>query len=777
MRYLLFLFLCLFSVARAQTGSVKGFVYDKRSSEVLPYTVVYLEGTAYGAQTDLNGYYSIPQVPAGTYSVATSSLGYDTARAQVTIVADQVATQSLYLSTLGIQLREARVSATQQEQLTRIKAGVTTITPRDMKLLPSTGGEPDIAQFLQMTPGVVFTGDQGGQLYLRGGSPTQTLILLDGVTIYNPFHSIGLYSVFETEAIRSADVQTAGFGAEYGNRTSAVLDIRTRDGNKNRFSGRFSASPIMVRGLFEGPIVKPKTEGGGSTTFLLSVKHSYLEQTAKSFYGGFGEPFESGLPYTFTDLFGKVTLSASNGSKLNVFGFNFLDNARVLNPQTDATVADFNWRASGGGATFVVTPGGSAALISGRFAYSDYAIDYNEANFRPRSSGIDGFESAINFTYFLPKFSQLQYGVEVSGFHTDLDYANRGGAVTTLNRRNTLASLFVTYRKNFAQKFVLEPGLRVQYYSAINVISPEPRLGVKYNLTPSIRLKAAAGYYTQNLMSTKSDRDIVNFFTGFLLSPSQQIQDEDGANVDANILAAVHGVAGLEVDINRVSINLEPWYKRFTRAIELNRAKARSSDPDYAAGRGEAHGVDLLVRYNLRRVYFWGTASYQAVTNTFQVPVSFTPSGVLTEQQTYATPFDRRLNLNLLGAYTAGKARDWEISLRYNLGSPFPFTQTQGFFEDLNLTTSGLNTNYVQQNGNLGLLYSNTINGGRLSYYHRVDLSVRKRFTFSENSTLEATAAVTNATNRSNIFYVDRITNERVYQLPLFPSLAVAFNF
>lgn len=777
MRILAFLLVLVSAAATAQTGSVKGFVYDRRTSEVLPYTLVFLEGTSLGAQTDLNGYYSIPQVPPGSYTVVTMSLGYDTARAQINVVTNEVVTQALYLTPLGVQLREAAVSARRQEQLTQIKAGVTTITPRDMKALPSTGGEPDIAQFLQMTPGVVFTGDQGGQLYLRGGSPTQTLILLDGVTIYNPFHSIGLYSVFETDAIRSADVQTAGFGAEYGNRTSAVLDIRTRDGNKNRLSGRFSASPIMARGLLEGPIIRPKTEGGGSTTFLLSAKHSYLEQTAKSLYGGFGEPFESGLPYSFTDLFGKVTFSAANGSRLNLFGFNFLDQARVLNPQTDATVADFGWRASGGGATFVVTPGGSSALISGRFAYSDYGIDYNETNFRPRSSGIDGFESAINFTYFLPRFSQLQYGLEVSGFHTDLDYANRGGATTTLDRRNTLASLFVTYRKNFNQKLVMEPGLRVQYYSAINVVSPEPRLGLKYNITPSVRIKAATGYYTQNLISTKSDRDIVNFFTGFLLSPGQQIQDEEGQTVGANVLAALHGVAGVEVDINRVSINLEPWYKRFTRAIELNRTKALSSDADYQAGRGEAYGVDLLVRYNVRRVYFWGTASYQKVTNTFRVPLSFTPSGVITEQQTYATPFDRRLNLNLLGSYTAGRQRDWEFSVRYNLGSPFPFTQTQGFFEDLNLSSGGVNTNYLQQNGNLGLLYSSTINGGRLSYYHRVDISARKRFTFSENTNLEATAAVTNALNRNNIFYVDRVTNERVYQLPLFPSLAVAFNF
>jgi hypothetical protein len=138
-----------------------------------------------------------------------------------------------------------------------------------------------LAQYLQVTPGVTFTGDQGGQLYIRGGSPVQTGILLDGITIYNPFHSIGLYSVFETDAIRSADVYTAGFNATYGNRSSAILDIHTKDGNNQRLSGTVSASPIMVRGMLEGPLMKQKKAEGGSSTFLISAKHSYLSQTSK----------------------------------------------------------------------------------------------------------------------------------------------------------------------------------------------------------------------------------------------------------------------------------------------------------------------------------------------------------------------------------------------------------------------------------------------------------------------------------------------------------------
>ena len=150
------------------------------------------------------------------------------------------------MATRNVRWKDVEISARKKEKTTKVNVGTTTITPTEIKILPSAGGEPDIAQYLQVLPGVIFTGDQGGQLYIRGGSPTQTGILLDGVTIYNPFHSIGLYSVFETDAIRSVDVTSSGFGAQYGNRTSAIVDIRTKDGNKNRLSGKLSASPIMA---------------------------------------------------------------------------------------------------------------------------------------------------------------------------------------------------------------------------------------------------------------------------------------------------------------------------------------------------------------------------------------------------------------------------------------------------------------------------------------------------------------------------------------------------
>lgn len=779
------------TVFAQNTGSIKGFVYDKETGEPMLYTNVVLLGTKIGVQTDVNGYFSITQVPPGTYTLFSTLIGYDSAKVSVTVKKGDVISKKLFIKRQSLSLGAVQISARKTEKITQVQAGVTSVTPREMKLLPSSGGEPDIAQYLQVVPGVIFTGDQGGQLYIRGGSPTQTGILLDGVTIYNPFHSIGLYSVFETDAIRNVDVQTAGFNAQYGNRTSAIVDVTTKDGNKNRLAGKLSASPIMVRGLLEGPLSKPKTPGGASTTFLLSVKHSYLDQTSKSIYGGFGEPFKSGLPYSFTDLYGKITFNADNGSKLNLFGFNFDDRAQILGTDSNSNVtnADFHWKATGAGATFVISPSSSSALIKGRFAYSKYLIDYNEANFAPRSSGIDGFEGAIDFTYYFPGYSQLNYGIEVSGLHTSLDYTNQLGNATTLDRRNTLGSVFATFRKNFGSKFIFEPGFRLQYYSAISAFSPEPRLGMKYNISKNVRLKAAGGIYSQNILSTKSDRDIVNFFTGFVLSPDQAIYNTDGERVQTNLQRAYHGLIGLEVDIKNVEFNLEPWYKNFNQNIQLSRIKINPSDPDFLAGTGLAYGIDLSARYKKNRLYLWGVVSYQQityetivldgnkVTNAYNSNGSYVGVTGVTKVESYPPPFDRRINMNFLASYTAGKDKDWDLSLRFNLGSPFPFTQTQGFYEQLGLATNGVNTNVNNQNGTIGILYDDNLNGGRLSYYHRLDISARKRFDLTEHSNLETTLSVSNVYNRNNIFYINRLDNTRVYQLPIFPSLNLTWNF
>ena len=756
--------------AQGHNGTIKGFVNDKKTGEPMIYTNVRITNANTGVQTDVNGYFSI-SLPAGSYTLITTTIGYDSSVLTVNLLPDAVVSKKILLSPKETALKEVEVSSRKTEKLTQIGTGVTTISPRELKLLPSAGGEPDLAQYLQVIPGVVFTGDQGGQLYIRGGSPAQTGIYLDGITIYNPFHSIGLFSVFETEAIRNVDVYTAGFDAQYGNRTSAIVDVHTKDGNKNEIAGVVSVSPIMTRVLLDGPIYKSKKDDGSGITFLVTAKTSYLDQTSKSLYSSFGEPFSSGLPYSFTDAFAKVTFNGGNGSKLSVFGFNFNDQAKLLNDSTYSSIANYHWQATGAGATFILSPGNSSSLIDGKVAFSNYNISLSQVNTPPdtlpQTSTIGGFEAAINFTNFLPNYSQLKYGMEVSGLHTSLSYYEAPGITTTADGQSTMAALYVLYRHNFNDKFIFEPSFRLQYYSELQKFAPQPRIGIKYNITEHVRLKAAAGVYDQNIISTKSDQDIVNLFTGFVLSPNESIKDPYGNYVKSNLQTAYHGIGGIEVDINKVELNLEPWVKYFGQVDELNRNKLYETDPDFVAATGLANGVDLSAKYNYQRTYLYVVAGYQNV--------NYTSTDSKGNVQTYPTPFDTRFNGNIIAAYTAGKKKDWDFSARFNIHSPFPFTQTQGFYEGNSITS--LDNKPTSGNGPLQTLYASQINGGRLSWYHRMDISAKKRFKTSRKTTLDATFAITNVYDRQNVFYVNRITNVIIYQLPLFPSLNLTWSF
>ncbi|MEO1437651.1 MAG: TonB-dependent receptor, partial [Bacteroidota bacterium] len=303
-----FLFILGFGqIAFAQEGDVRGFVYDKENGEPILFANVYLGGTTYGATTDINGFFNIAKVPVGDYILICEYVGYDSTGVAVTVEGGKITNQSLYLSESATDLGVVDVTAAKEEARSDVRVSVTTITPKQIKSIPGTGGEADLAQYLQILPGVIFTGDQGGQLYIRGGSPIQNRILLDGMTIYNPFHSIGFFSVFETETIRNVDVLSGGFGADHGGRISSIIDITTRDGNKKRLSGIVGANPFQAKVILEGPLVKLDEEGGTSASFLITGKHSYLDQTSEALYSYVDS---AGLPYQYTDIYGKVSLTS-----------------------------------------------------------------------------------------------------------------------------------------------------------------------------------------------------------------------------------------------------------------------------------------------------------------------------------------------------------------------------------------------------------------------------------------------------------------------------------
>jgi hypothetical protein len=685
-----------------------------------------------------------------------------------------VLTKNLFLESKVIALQSAEISADREEQTTQVRTSVETIRPADIKRIPSFGGAPDLVQALQVLPGFVSTGDQGGQLYIRGGSPIQNKVLLDGMLIYNAFHSIGLFSVFDSDALANADVYTGAFSAKYGGRISSVMDIRTRDGNMRQTEGKVGASPFGAKVLVHGPLRSMNKDRTGGISYLLSVKHSYLEQSSQYFY-----PYidDGRLPFGFTDGYGKVTFGGGDGSKFNLFGFGFNDNASVLDDSTGTPFAQYGWRNVGGGGTFTVVPPGSSVLMNGHFAMSNYRINFEEEGSADRYSEVQGFNFGLDFKYVLGE-DNVEYGLEVVGMRTDFQTFNSLQVSVEQQENTTELGGYVDYTMKRGA-WIVQPSMRMQYYSSLARIRPEPRFGVKYKASERLRLKAAAGMYSQNVISANSDRDVVNLFYGFLAGP-QNLQDEirmpDGTDRDIrhSLQTANHVVAGFEFDVTeRLNVNTEGYVKQFTQLTNFNRNKlfpdntTYADEPDafkkdFVVETGRAIGADIVVKYEERETYLWFVYGLGDVDRW---------DGI----RWYDPVFDRRHNVNLVASQGFDQGK-WLVSARWNLGSGLPFTQSQGYYQSPG-TGGGIDGDYLTSNPNQVSIYLAGLNEGRLPAYHRLDLNVKRAWKDVAGGDLELSLGVTNVYDRDNVFYVNRITGQRKNQLPFLPSLGMDWAF
>ena len=742
------------SIAVAQTGSVRGIVYDKNNGEPVGFASVFIKGLNRGVVADINGIFSMNKVPVGDYEIKISFLGYDSLVTPVSVIAGNEKLKRYYLNPSSIELDGFELRADKIISQTETRVSVTTITPKQILRIPSIGGVPDLAQYLQVLPGVVFTGDQGGQLYMRGGTPIQNKVFLDGMIVYNPFHSIGLFSVFDTDILKNVQVYTAGFGAEFGGRVSSIMDVKTRDGNKRRLSGKADISPFAGKLLLEGPFLKQKENKPTSITYLLSLKGSYLEQTSKWFYKYANQ--DGCLPYNYFDGYGKLAVETSNGSRISFFGFSFNDRANFDN------VALYKWNSWGVGTSFLFIPASAKMFIEGTVAVSSYKMNMEEATIPERTSGINTLNIGMDFSYLMQQ-NTLSYGLEILGTWTDYVFANAYGLKTDISSFNSEFGLYLKYKWTL-KKFLIEPGFRLQVFPSESAVSPEPRLAIKYNITDNFRLKFAGGLYAQNIMSASSDRDVVNLFYGFLTVPENIIQDSlNGRVVKNSLQKGQHAVFGIEWEpIKSLSLNIEGYVKNFSQLTNINRYQMFETDEEFILESGLAYGGDINAKWEYKQFYLSAVYSLNFVTRN---------DGVII----YRTHYDRRHNVNLLASYSFGKRKCWTVDARWNYGSGFPFTKTKGFYPQLPYiqTIAG---NIIQVNEELGLALD-TINKGQLPDYHRLDLNIKRKFFFSERCIMEVGAGVTNTYNYHNIFYVNRVTADKVYQLPLLWSVNVNVSF
>jgi hypothetical protein len=760
-------------------STIRGTVVDLNGEPLIGALVLVLETKA-GTYSDAQGLFSIPRIAVGRYNVRVTYLGYDT-------MVQAVETQAGKARTIAFRLKESVIEAATVEiveqavgqiEKTKVNTGVTRINTRDIKAIP-TLGTPDLAQYLQLLPGATFTGDQGGQLYLRGGTPVQNMVLLDGAILYNPFHSIGIFSVFDPDYIREVNVYSGGFAAEFGGRVSSVMDIKSRNGSFTQFGAKVSASSVATTALVEGPIGKTKKKEFAPLSFLASVRYSYLDQVSKGLYRYVNDTL--GIPFNFMDIYGKITVG-NGANHLNLFGFYQQDNVLYGFP------SNVTWQQAGGGLNFQFLPPSTSMIISGNVAYSNYSNGLRVTDERaPRRSSVGGFNMRLNFAFILNSVNQLDFGIQVQGFNTDVLFTNSQGLLSPneANREqsNTEFAMYLKYKQVIRSKkldaqgqritrAVLEPSVRVHYYNNVSAFSFEPRFRAKINFK-RVSLQFSGGGYSQNLNTIFSDRDVVALFQAYLGAPEKA----QGQKFGSPLQYSWHVVGGIQVEaVRNLELNFEGWWKTFTQLTNFNRTRTFQTDPDFIAETGMSYGIDVTAKYTTQHIYAYVSYSFAMNRRTD-----------LVNKFTYAPVFDRNHTINLVGNYRWGDIKHkvtgrfleakWEVSARFTMGSGLPFTLTQGNFEKLGFNSNGSQSNINTQNGQLTTVLADQFNGGRLPYFHRLDLSAKRRFRVGRQGVIEINVNLINTYNRQNIFYYDRVRNARVDQLPIVPTFGASFTW
>ena len=548
------------------------------------------------------------------------------------------------------------------------------------------------------------------------------------------------------------------------------MDITYRDGNRKKFAGKVSASPFLAKMVLEGPMGEKNGDSPRSGSYIFSAKHSLLDYTSKGLYPDVNEG--NGLPFNFTDLYGKMTFSGNGGSKFSAFAFHNMDSVNY-------SIADLNWQSSGGGINFLLVPSSSPIFIRGHVNGSVFETTFSEETQAPRTSSIGGFDLGFDFSYFLKNEGEMNYGFNINGFNTRYTTYNLAQRIIEDENFTTEIGGYYNYRR-VGNRWVLQIGMRVQAYASLNTISPEPRIGAKYNATEKLRFKFSGGRFSQNFTSASSDKDIVNLFNGLLSAPTN-VQDQfvnefgNTRQVNNGLQYAWHAIAGVEVDLGEnITVNLEGYYKYFSQLSNINPNKLYEDiatfemiddvfKKDFIIESGQSLGADLLIKYTKNRLFLWGVYSYG---------YNLRWDGF----NEYFPVFDRRHNINLVGSYIFGKKKDLDFNVRWNLGSGLPFTPTAGFYQSENFS-GGVTSDPITNNSNTVSTLLGTFNSQRLPYYHRLDVTLKKKFKFKNKTIMEVVLSVTNAYNRNNIFYVNRVTNEEIYQFPLLPSFGMSYKF
>ncbi len=727
---------CVPVAAAAQQAAILGIVADSGTGRPLEDVAITLDTggrPAYRTSTDRNGFYQILGISAGTYTLRIRRIGYQGQEQIITLAAGEQRRVSVRLEQTAVALEGIVVTAERGAAVSDL--GRQVVTPADVRLVPALGGSGDLVTYLQILPGVTTTGDRGGQLFVRGGTPADNLVLVDGIPIYQPFHILGFFSVFPADLISSADFFPGGFGARYQGRTSSVLDVHLREGNPHGFRAMASVSPFITEALAEGPV--------GGVTLLASVRRSLVEETSGALLG-------ATQPLTFESQLFKVTTTHRSNDRCSFLALRTADRGRIDPEEQESQVA---WNNLLFGVR-CVTLRRSGQLLEAHWGYTRSGSDAVARGSSRLHSSVYRVQHDLHATSrigLIPVEAGYEIYLEAMSYDaTELISGQTGGRDDVWG-----VSVYAEPTVRVGSRIEVRPGV-------VLVASPraavEPRLRVRWEpFGPSNgALQGALGLYRQYVVGVSDMRDVSSVFVAWMEAPKGEP------------LEVLQGMLGWQQPLGGgLRWSVDGYYKRLTGIPVTVWSAAAQFTTQLARADGKTLGADVRVEYSsphfsgfLGYGYSWTLyeASQREFTTWFGEPV-----------QSYHPPHDRRHQINAILSLDLG---DFTASARWQFGSGLPFTRPIGFDEgfDFARELSKVKTTL----GTTRLLLDKPFTG-RLPLVHRLDLSLTRAFDVSFGQ-IVVQAGVVNAYDRRNMFYYDLFAGRRLDQLPLAPYASVTLR-
>jgi len=744
--------------AHAQQASLSGFITDASDGLPLEGATIVLRDPAssddmplYGTAANADGLYLIRSIEPGTYAMTISFVGFEPVLDTLTLAEGDGANRNAALTPTEEALDEVLVRAERQSGMARVTAGHQRIMPEEIELVPSPDISADLANYLTTLPGIVTTGDRGGHFYVRGGEPSQNLVLLDGMVIYQPFHMLSFYSAFPSDVLNRVDFYAGGFPARYSGRLSSVIDVASRYGNSRRFAGMASASPFTSALRVEGPIVP------GHASFIFSARESMLERGAERLV-------DRDLPFKFGDLFAKVYGPVSRYSRLSISALRTHDRGTIGEDVGGEAPDEIRWRNEALGARWMLVPNVIPVILNVYASRSSHHTELGPEDAPIRLSTVSHTRVAAE-AYFEEGRITMEGGWDAlladAKHHLDgiFQLPEQSG------KPFTEFGFYLQPSYDLGDGLRLMPSARLQWYQI--KIDPfiEPRLRATWDRGIH-HLSGAIGMYNQEVVGINDRRDVANAFTVWSVVPRPNDRED---NPRAGRLGkSIHGMIGYRgTPLPWLEASVEGFYKHMENLYVAEWTAFPWLTTRLHPASGRSFGFEA--RLEIRREPFYGFLNYGLSSTLYDTKYEAIQYWFGQESLSFRPPHDRRHQVSALGS-TSWKGFD--VSVRWTFGSGLPYTRPLGFDSFVLLDRAG---SVFDMDRSRRVIYDRPFNAV-LPTYHRLDLSLERTFSLAA-ADLTLQGSVINTYDRRNLFYLDMFTMRRVDQLPLVPSFGVRVSF